>query len=138
MPVNKWEWVAINQNIDDSSLALPLIDFATADEFAPIPSAPGAEQLTSGGMAWSDSNVDASFSVGLFGLAASAHAEWQTRSWDLKIFNDVPSAAAGKVPLSIRWGSGFHLHIQHEAVNTSISYDNSASQLGLAVEAGLT
>ncbi len=129
-------WVDINRNNDAGSIALPLLDFVTDGEVAPLPARPAPAALLSGNLGLQSLTIDASFSIGLFGMGASGKGHWSTDSWRSAIWTNILSPAGGDaVPVNVRWGSGFDVHVQHEDLQVSL---NLPALVGLAVEAGLT
>lgn len=94
---------------------LPLLDYVSDGEVHPLGAQPGAsdaelpyrldeEELT---------NLDATLSVGLFGMAGvEGSASFETKSYQWSKFGDKPTTGSRGVGYNVRWGFGYRLHVQ--------------------------
>ncbi|WP_224244260.1 hypothetical protein [Hyalangium gracile] len=132
------EWIPINLDVEAEAFVLPLIDFADKGELAPLPSTPLAKELTDAVSGAINETVDSSFSVGLFGMLDSdGKGQWETRSWDFINSHDTVAQATGSTGYTLRWGSGFRVHVQNSKFDTTVKLTDRlpiawASELGLS------
>jgi hypothetical protein len=131
-------WIPINLDVDAESFVLPLVDFASPGELAPLPAAPVAKELTDAVSGALNETVDSTFSAGLFGMADTDGTDrWETRSWDFINSHDTVAQAPGKTGYTLRWGSGFRIHVQNSKFDTKVKLTDRlpiawAAQLGLS------
>ncbi|MFZ5479056.1 MAG: hypothetical protein ACOZNI_19955 [Myxococcota bacterium] len=98
-----------------------MIDFAEENELADIGDPPGFAALTGGGGGVEKVEIDASMSIGLYGVAASASAEFDHIQQEYAQYADTDCTKEGACGYRIAWSVGYRLHLLRQSSSESAS-----------------